>query len=150
MALVDDLGASTTIMLDTPPFIYIIEEHPQFLPIVRPMFQALDSGAVFGVTSALTLLETLVIPYRKGNAALAAQYEALLTQSRGLRLDEITRTTCRTAAQLRALYGIKTPDALQLATALLAKCTIFLTNDRSLPSVRGIRIIQLNEYLSHS
>ena len=146
MGLIDDLG-SGPVALDTPPFIYFIEEHPRYLPIVQPVFAAMTAGTLTGVTSALTLLETLVRPYRVGNAPLADEYEAFLTRSQGLRLDEITRVVLRTAAQLRAAHNIKTPDALQLATALLARCPVYLTNDRDLPAIAGMRILQIKDYL---
>ena len=96
----------------------------------------------------LTLLETLVQPYRVGNAALAERYEALLTRSRGLHLIEITRAVCRVAAQLRAAQSVKTPEALQFVTAIPAKCLVFLTNDRELPAIPGIRILTVQAYLS--
>jgi len=146
VGLVEDLGAGP-VALDTAPFIYLIEEHPQYLPIVRPVFAAIAAGKLPAVTSGLTLLETLVQPYRVGNAVLAERYEALLTRSRGLHLVEITRAVCRVAAQLRAAHALKTPDALQLATALITKCPIFLTNDRELPAIPGMRILTVQAYL---
>lgn len=146
MGLVEDLGAGP-VALDTAPFIYLIEEHPQYLPIVRPVFAAIASGKLPAATSGLTLLETLVQPYRVGNAVLAERYEALLTRSRGLQCVEITRAVCRVAAQLRAAHAVKTPDALQFATALLAKCPVYLTNDRELPALPGLRILTLQAYL---
>jgi predicted nucleic acid-binding protein len=149
VGLIEALG-SGPVAVDTPPIIYLIEEHPQYLPIVRPVFAALAAGTLTGVTSALTLLETLVRPYRVGNAPLAEQYEALLTRSRGLRLEEITRTVLRTAAQLRAASNIKTPDAIQLATALIAWCPVYLTNDRDLPAIAGLRILHVKSYLPAS
>jgi predicted nucleic acid-binding protein len=89
------------------------------------------------VTSAVTLLEVLVVPYRAGNLPLADRYEALLTRSRGVRMREIGRGELRPAAQLRAVAGVRTPDALQLAAALAEGCTAFVTNDRRLPSLPG-------------
>jgi predicted nucleic acid-binding protein len=143
---VEDVGAGP-VALDTAPFIYLIEEHPRFLPIVRPVFAAIAAGRLRAVTSGLTLLETLVQPYRSGNAPLADRYEAVLTRSRGLRFEEITRPVCRAAAQLRAAHNIKTPDALQLATALLSRCAVFLTNDTDLPPIAGIRTLYVSSYL---
>jgi len=58
VGLIDDLG-SGPVALDTPPFIYFIEEHPRYLPIVQPVFAAMTAGTLAGVTSGLTLLETL-------------------------------------------------------------------------------------------
>jgi len=61
---------------------------------------------------------------------------------------ELTREQLRAAAQLRAVTGAKTPDALHLASALSASCGTFLTNDRRLPRIPGLNVIQLSAYLS--
>jgi len=53
--------------------IYFIEEHPRFLPIVAPVFSAVASARLTAITSGLTPIETPVIPYRSGNAGLAAR-----------------------------------------------------------------------------
>jgi predicted nucleic acid-binding protein len=52
------------------------------------------------------------------------------------------------AAQIRAATAIRVPDALQLASALLAQCTTFLTNDRRIPSFGGIQVLQLDAFVS--
>ncbi|MGH8134307.1 MAG: type II toxin-antitoxin system VapC family toxin [Steroidobacteraceae bacterium] len=145
MGLIADLGRGR-IAVDTVVFIYFIEEHPRFSPVVEPLFSEADRGNRELVTSALTLLEVMVVPYRVGNLALAERYEQLLTRSRGIRLINISRDQLRAAAQLRATAGIKAPDALQLAAALTAGCTTFVTNDRRIPVIPGTRILQLADY----
>ena len=142
----DDVGDGP-VGLDTVIFVYFIEEHPRFLPLLEPLFIAIDAGTLEGVTSDVTLLETLVGPYRAGDIPLAERYEAILTRSRGIRLVELRRSVIRAAAQLRAGLRIKTPDALQLAAALVSNCAVFLTNGRDLPPVPGLRILQLHDYL---
>jgi predicted nucleic acid-binding protein len=114
--------------------------------VISPVFAAADAGEIEIVSSALTLLELLVVPYRAGQVALAGRYEALLTRSRGVRLVDLDRAQLRGAALLRALHGVRTPDALQLAAALAARCPVFVTNDRRLPEVPGLRILQLDHY----
>ena len=145
MGLIDDLGPGK-VGVDTAIFIYFIEAAPAWLPVILPLFQAADTGQRELVTSAVTLLEVLVVPYRAGNNAIAARYEALLTRSRGVQLIDLTRVQLRRAAQLRALTGVRTPDALQLTAARDAGCTAFVTNDRRLPAVPGLRIVQLAPY----
>lgn len=145
MGLSEDLGPGP-IGLDTAVFIYYVQEHPRFLPLVEPVFAGLDAGRWQAVTSGVTLLETLVVPYRAGDLSLAERYEALLTRGRGLRLVDLDRALLRAAAQLRAASGLRTPDALQLAAALEARCSAFLTNDRALPALPGLRILQLSAY----
>jgi predicted nucleic acid-binding protein len=92
----------------------------------------------------------LVVPYRAGNAPLADRYESLLTRSRGVQLVDVSRDHLKAAAQLRAATGVKTPDALQIAAALAARCATFVTNDRRLPRVPGLRVIELRSYVSGS
>jgi predicted nucleic acid-binding protein len=145
VGLIADLGRGP-VGLDTAVFIYFIEEHPRFLPVVAPVFSAVASGRLPAITSAVTLLETLVIPYRSGNTALAARYEALLTKSRGIRFMDLDRPLLRSGAQLRAVFSIRTPDALQLAAALSGGCSVYLTNDRSLPRIPGLAILQVGDY----
>lgn len=145
MGLMADLGRGP-IGVDSAIFIYFIEEHPRYLPLLEPLFREADLGNRELVTSALTLLEVLVIPFLWGDRQLAERYEALLSHSRGLRIAEISRNHLRAAAQLRAATGAKTPDALQLAAALGAGCTTFLTNDRKLPAIGNLRILQLASY----
>lgn len=145
MGLIAELGAGS-VALDTAIFIYFIEENPQFLPAIVPLFQEADHGERELITSALTLLEVLVVPYRAGNRLLADRYEALLTRSRGIRLVDLAHDQLRAAAQLRAATGVKTPDALQLVAAIGAGCTTFLTNDRRLPPVAGLRVVELAPY----
>src|ERR1700719_2798829 len=77
--------------LDTAIFIYFIEEHQRFLPVIAPLFAAADAGKVELVASALTLLEVLVVPYRADNIELAERYEAVLTRSRGIRMVDLGR-----------------------------------------------------------
>jgi predicted nucleic acid-binding protein len=147
MGLMADLGPGP-VALDSAVFIYFIEDDPRRAPLVAPLFLEADQGTRELVTSALTMLEVLIVPYRAGNRLLADRYEALLTRSRGIRLVDLTRDQLRAAAQLRATTGIKTPDALQLVAALAAGCRTFLTNDRRLPGIPGLQIRQLASYLT--
>ena len=117
MGLIDALTPGA-VAIDTVGFIYFIEDHPRFAPAIAPLFEAADRDALRLVTSALTLLEVLVVPYRAGDLSLAERYEALLSRSRGLELVDLDRGLLRSAAALRVAYRIRTPDALQLAAAL--------------------------------
>lgn len=146
MGLIAALGVGS-VAVDTAIFIYFIEENPRFLPEILPLFKEADQGKRKLITSALTLLEVMVVPYRAGNRLLAERYEALLTRSRGIRLVELSHDQLRAAAHLRAATRVKTPDALQLVAAIGAGCTTFLTNDRRLPPVPGLHILELASYV---
>ncbi len=144
MGLIDFVGDGP-VAIDTAIFIYFVERHPRYVERIRPLVVAADRGELALTASALTLLEVQVVPYRVGDVSLAERYEALLTCRRGLTLVEIDHGQLRTAAQLRARYGVRTPDALQLAAALSMRCTAFVTNDRRLPTLPALRVIQLDD-----
>ena len=44
MGLMNDIGRGP-VGVDTAIFIYFIEEHPQFLQVMEPLFQEVDKGA---------------------------------------------------------------------------------------------------------
>lgn len=146
MGLIDDIKPGP-VALDAQIFIYFIEEDGRYLPLIKPLFEAIDRGDLAAITSGLSLMEVLVVPYRSGNAALADRYESLLTHSRGLRFIEVDRQLLKAAAQLRATFKLKPPDAIQVAAALVGECKSFLTNDRRIRPVSGLKILQVKNYL---
>lgn len=145
MGLLSDLGEGP-VALDSSIFIYFIEEHPRYLPVAEPVFAAVADGKLAAVTSSLTLLEVLVHPLRANLPTLAAEYEPILTRSAGITLVPLELRIVRSAAHLRATTGMKTPDALHLATALASSCSAFLTNDERIPNVPGLRILRASAY----
>jgi predicted nucleic acid-binding protein len=53
----------------------------------------------------------------------------------------VSETIAAKAAELRWSLGLRTPDAVQIATGITAGATAFLTNDERLASTPGINII---------
>jgi predicted nucleic acid-binding protein len=100
LGLLSDIGPGP-VGLDSSIFIYYIEENSRYLPLLDPIFDAVVEGRLKAVTSALTLLETLVVPLRIGNEVLARQYERFLTNSEGLLLVEIDPSFLRATAHVR-------------------------------------------------
>ena len=141
-----DLGPGA-VAVDTAVLIYFIEEDPAYSPEILPLFVAADQGDRVLVTSALTLLEVLIVPFRAGDRLLAERYEHLLTRSRASASIDVSRDQLIAAAQLRARTGVKVPDALQVTAALAGGCRTLVTNDRRLPIVPGLRILQLSSYV---
>lgn len=143
MGRLTDLVGAGPVALDTCVFIYFMEDHWRYAGPLAELFTAIDAGSLQAVTSGVTLLEVLVAPLREGNLALADDYEHILTRSGGLLLRSLDRSLLRAAAQIRATTGVRVPDALQLAAGVASRCTAFLTNDRRLPELGGMRVLQL-------
>jgi predicted nucleic acid-binding protein len=128
--------------LDTSLFIYFVEAHAEFGPPAAHVFKEVEAGLT-AVTSTLTLLELLVVPFRDGNEQLQDDYLDLFGHFPNLQVKPVDLAVASIAARLRADYGIRTADAIQLATALGAGATAFVTNDRALSRVKGIEVVLL-------
>lgn len=131
--------------LDTAPLIYFIEENPTYINMMDSFFQAMERGEFRVVTSVITLLEVLVYPLRKLDTTLADRYRNILSFSPSLRTVEVSREIAETAAEMRAIYNLKTPDSIQMATAIVNRASFFLTNDVRLPSVLGLQVLVLED-----
>ena len=140
--------SGTIVGLDTAPLIYLIEENPTFLPFVRPFFEALDRGEFRVVTSMLTLTEVLVHPMRRGNPELADRYRRTLLHASHVTTAPVSGLVAEEAAELRARHGLRTPDAIQLATAIRSGASSFLTNDIRLPSLPHLKMLVLNQLIA--
>ena len=146
MELVDKLRGKR-ICIDTAPFIYFIEKDPKYLNIVRPIFAEIDAGNIEALTSTITLLEVLVLPFKTINESLAEEYREILLHSEGLTTYEIVHEVSELAAKLRVKYTIRTPDAIQMAVGILYGADTFLTNDSGLKKVKDIKVVTLEDFL---
>jgi predicted nucleic acid-binding protein len=107
--------ASGLVYLDTVTIIYSIERFPEYIALLDPMWQQIRFGTFQIMTSELALLETLVMPIRQANALLINRYETLLTSSE-ISLISITQAILKSAANVRAISNLRTPDAIHAAT----------------------------------
>jgi predicted nucleic acid-binding protein len=145
MKLKDALSDRQRIFFDTAPVIYFVERHPQYFPVVEPIFQQLDAGAFVAVTSPITLSECLMHPIRDGMTQLQEAFETVITFGQNTSFVVTDVVVSRRAAELRVRYGCRLPDALQIATALVAGCDGFLTNDLRLKQVTELNVLAVQE-----
>src|SRR5438445_12608237 len=149
MGWIDSLQGSV-VGLDTTPLIYFIEEHPIYSKIVDPFFEAVERGEITVVTSIMSLLEALVHPLRNADSKLAQKYRDILLDSEGFTTVLLDQDIAEEAARLRASHNIRTPDSIQMATAIIGKAPFFLTNDIRLPSLPNLKTLLLVELKKES
>ena len=130
------------IFLDANVIIYQVERAEPFQQRVHTALQDLlqrHPDASFAV-SRLSMVECLVKPVRQGDAAAIDRYRSFFS-SRDLRIVEIDAKVLETAILLRAHEGLRTPDAIQAASALSLKSPrTFLTGDRYLKKIRDLHV----------
>jgi predicted nucleic acid-binding protein len=148
-ALEEFLSRHKQVGADTMVFIYHLEDHPTYAPLTQTIFEAWEEGRNSGVTSVITMLEVLVKPKRERDLDAARDYQGLLTTYPNLHIVDADLAVAGLAADLRAKYAIRTPDALQIAAALHAGASGFITNDEQLKQVadEGIEVLLLDDLL---
>jgi predicted nucleic acid-binding protein len=132
--------------VDTMVFIYHLEGDERFGPFTRTLFRSVESGERRAVTSIITLLETLVKPKELGDEEMRDDYYYALTSFPHLKMRPVDEEVAEVAAELRARHGLRTPDALQLATCLVEGASGFITNDEGLRKIEDPRVIIMSDY----
>lgn len=128
------------IYFDANAFIYSVERVAPYDALLRNYWQLTTQGQAKIVTSELTVLEVLVRPLRLQDHHLVSLFRSTLTVSPDVRLLPISLHLLEQAAQIRATSGLKTPDAIHAATALLAGVTSFVTSDAAFQRLAALPV----------
>jgi predicted nucleic acid-binding protein len=129
------------IFWDTNLFIYLWEDYGTLSHAVEKLRTTMLRRGDQLVTSTLTLGEILVKPTAAGNAALCRKYEhAILSVALLIPLDA---KVAKIYSSIRRDRLLKSPDAIQLASAASVGADLFVTNDGHLQGkqIPGIQFI---------
>ncbi len=113
-------------------FIYAFEHNEEYKTTIRSLLQRLEEGVYFGIISTLTIAECLTKPKKDANLAQVARYTAFFRHFPHLSIIPLTFEIAEKTAELRSRMSIRTPDAIQLATAWHEHCDYFITNDKDM------------------
>jgi predicted nucleic acid-binding protein len=144
------LSRHRTVGLDTSIFIFQVEENKKYFHLTDSIFSWLEGPRAHAVTSTITLLEILVQPYRLADIDRVNNFYAMLSTFPHLEWVAPTLEIADMGARLRAEYNLRTPDAVQAATAVSCDATGFISNDAAFRKVAGLDIIVLDDLLEPS
>jgi predicted nucleic acid-binding protein len=113
------------IYLDSAILIYAVEQVMPYASIVETRLSAPD---IVCVTSDLARMECRVKPLQTKDIELLKDYDYYFEMAMA-EIVVLSTQVIDCATDIRARYGFKTPDSIHLASALVSKCDVFLTND---------------------
>jgi predicted nucleic acid-binding protein len=90
------------------------------------------------------MTELLVHPYRKDDVDHVNSIYALASTYPNLSWVPLTLALADDAARLRAKYGLRTPDAIHVATAIAGSATGFIGNDHAFQGVTELEVLLLD------
>ena len=136
------------VFLDTAPFIYFIEKdsnNPQYFDNMKRFFEEGYRENKEFLTSVITMAEYFVFPYRNEKMSYIDSFHRLV-DTLDMEITEVDQEIAKKAAQIRAQYkNFKAMDALQLATACVTGCDLFLTNDKQLKQFAEIKCVTVDD-----
>jgi len=145
-----DIIQNKTIFIDTAPLIYYIEDNNKSYSKILDLFFEMNlKMRTQLITSTISLLEVLVIPFKTNNSELAEKYKQLLCHSNTFKMWGVDTEIATKAAELRAKYRLKTPDSIQIATAICHFSDFFLTNDKQLKILSELNILIIDELIDN-
>jgi len=136
-----------TVFFDTAPFIYVFENKLPYRNLLAPVFLAVDDGEINAVSSLITVVEVLSKPYGLEQWDLIKTYRNVFGNLSKIDVLPLTMETADLTAQIRGKYDLKTPDAIQWATATLYNVDYFLTNDKGFTILNDDRVLIVDEYI---
>ncbi len=130
--------------LDTNIFIYYFEDNLLFAEKSEAIFDALAQGRLRAATSIITLSEILSASRFDKTAVKETRKQFL--QVPNLEIYSVDEAIALKSAEIRRKYGFKLFDSIQLATALVSKAKVFITNDDRLKSFKEIKVVNLKDF----
>ena len=139
------MASGSRVFIDTAPFIYMLEDNERYSAKVRTLVNEYYERNTSLFTSPLTYTEYCVVPYRSGDLQKIADFEAFVSDA-DISLIPLTTQIAKYAAHIRSQYtGLKSMDALQLSSAIVSDCDVFLTNDKQLRQVEKIQVLLVDD-----
>lgn len=96
--IIKELKKYNRVLIDTNLFIYLMEKHPQYFELAKEVFQQIEKGQIYGITSVLVLTEVLTKPIKDNNENLIRSYKAAISTFPNLSVKNIDNDICVTAA----------------------------------------------------
>ena len=144
MGLKELLKKHKRIALDTNAFISVFAQEPSGAKVVSVLEAAADKGTHELVTSVLVFSECAVRPYREKNWPALDQVK-LMFQMPNLLVYPMDEAVAEEAARIRGTYNCKMPDAIIVATAVVHRADVFLTNDHRLTTMTEIPMVTFDQ-----
>ena len=129
--------------LDANLYIYVFEGIETYRTRMAGLLAAIDRQDASVVASELLFTELLPRPMKDGRQDLVERYLELFSRTPRIHLVPVDRRVILRSVHLRADFGLRSMDALHLATALVHDCETFVTNDQRLARVTRPRILTL-------
>ena len=139
----DAVKGCRSVALDTSACIYYLEAREPLASLLAPVIRRAAGGGLRIVLSAVVQLELLVGAYKSGDRTAVRRIIQFTERHAGVATYPITRDVVMATAQIRAILGLKTPDALIVGSASIWGAEAVIGNDGDFGRLRQAADIEV-------
>lgn len=142
------IPSGSLIALDSMIFIYLFESDKRYEKVITPLFEKIEIGKLKAVTSTISLIEALSAPKLASEPEKIIAFKRFFYETPNLTIFDVDKEIAIEASKIRReRLFLRTPDSIQIATAIVGKAEYFLTNDGRISKLANlpVKIVSLTD-----
>ena len=143
-----NIPSGSTVALDSMIFIYLFEGDKRYDKVITSLFEKIETGKIKAITSVVSLIEAFSAPKLVNQPEKLIAFKRFFYETPNLTVFDVNKEIAIEASRLRReKLSLRTPDSIQLATAIIGKAKYFLTNDNQVNKVvdLSVKVIILSD-----
>ena len=141
------LKGHASVAIDSNVLIYLLEGSGDRAERAATIVDAVARGEVEGVMSSLAIAEVLV-PAARRNDTIGFEQTAAIIRDLGFRIIALDAPLAEDVAWIRGRRGTSLHDAMNVATVRAGGATVFITNDRRIPTLPHLDVVILDDLVA--
>ncbi|RLI25178.1 hypothetical protein DRO58_06640 [Candidatus Bathyarchaeota archaeon] len=138
-----------TVALDTNIFINVKNREEPYYRYSRRVLEAVDDGDVKALVSVIVVAEMCTGYYMFGDIEGEEEFLAYVLTSPNYEIADVDAKTADLAGKIRAEAGVRLPDAILIASAVLRNAYAVVTHDEELRKAEKlVRIMTAREFIA--
>jgi len=148
VTIADLVARHRRVALDANALVYLLEAPDPLGRVTATILDAAEGGRLTVILATLALAEIAVGPVRAGDETIVERYADEIRDLRGVQIVPLTADIALDVGVIRGRYRIPLADAIHLATARQAGASAIVTNDRRMPDIPHVEVIQLADLVA--
>ena len=140
-----DIARAHRLYIDANIIIYFAEGDDERQSKSDAIFAHAQDKNIPVITSEISIAECLRGVYVQGDGAAEEKYKSLFYDTGFFHLVPVGREIIEHSAKVGVSSRLKLIDSIHVASAISVGCDVFVTNDRGIKSIGGLKVVQLSE-----
>lgn len=145
----NDLSSLNMVIIDSNILIYHLEDIEPYGNLTQAFITLLGNRKIKSIIATVSITELMTKPFSEGNVKKINTFKNFIQSVPNSDLISLNYEIAIKAASIKCQFGLRTPDAIIIATGIVCQANGLLTNDLKLKKCKekNFKIIVFDEYL---